>query len=132
MDLLKVRARSVVDMVDQAAPFLVDEVAEYEERTVAKQWAKDPQGVHARLGALHERLEHALWSEEALEAILRGLAEELEVGAGKLIHPLRLAVTGRGNSPGIFEVLVLLGRAKTLKRLVLAREHLSRMPERSA
>jgi glutamyl-tRNA synthetase len=47
---------------------------------------------------------------------LRGLAEELEIGAGKLIHPLRVAVTGRMSSPGIFDVLTLLGRERALSR----------------
>jgi glutamyl-tRNA synthetase len=57
------------------------------------------------------------WEHDAIEATIRGLAEELEVGAGKVIHPLRVAVTGLGGSPGIFDVLVLLGRERTLQRV---------------
>jgi glutamyl-tRNA synthetase len=57
------------------------------------------------------------WSEEALEAALRGLAEERGLAAGKLIHPVRLAVTGRNASPGLFEVVALLGRERTIARL---------------
>ena len=43
---------------------------------------------------------------------------------GKLIHPTRLAVTGQGASPGLFEVLELLGRERTLARLDRLQEHL--------
>jgi len=123
--LLKVRARSVVEMVDQAQPFLGD-VDGYEEAASAKHFEKDPEGVLERLGALSAALAEAPeWEEDTLEDTLRSTAAELEVGAGKVIHPLRLAVTGRGFSPGIFEVLVLLGREKTLARVARACKHLS-------
>jgi glutamyl-tRNA synthetase len=125
VDLLKVRARTTVEMADQALPFVRADLEGYEEEAVARHWAKDPEGVVHRLRRLHEALRDVPWSEEDLEAAIRGLAADLGVGAGKVIHPLRLAVTGRGNSPGIFEVLLLLGREKTLKRLENAWEHLS-------
>ncbi|HSG50265.1 MAG TPA: glutamate--tRNA ligase [Longimicrobiales bacterium] len=125
VDLLKVRARTVVDLAQQAEPFLVREITEYASEVVAKQWAREPDAVEARMRALADRLRVARWDEAALEDEVRTLAEEMGVGAGKLIHPLRLAVTGRGSSPGIFEVLVLLGRTETLKRLVAAWEHLA-------
>jgi glutamyl-tRNA synthetase len=48
----------------------------------------------------------------------------LKVGSGKLIHPLRVALTGQGASPGIFEVLVLLGRERSLARIDRAIEQL--------
>jgi len=57
------------------------------------------------------------WSAEALDPIVRGLAEEAGVGLGKLAQPLRAALTGRTTSPGIFDVLVLLGREESLGRL---------------
>ena len=123
--LLKVRARSIVDMVDQARPFLED-VDSYEEKAAEKQFYRDPEGTLERLAALSAVFAEAPdWEEESLEEILRETAKELEVGAGKLIHPLRLSVTGRGFSPGIFEVLVLLGRDKTLARVATACKHLS-------
>jgi glutamyl-tRNA synthetase len=45
------------------------------------------------------------------------LAESLEVGLGKVIHPLRVAVTGRMSSAGIFDVLMLLERDRALSRV---------------
>ena len=53
----------------------------------------------------------------ALEAALRGRAEAEGVGAGELIHPLRVAVSGRGVSPDIFKLCELLGRERVLDRL---------------
>ncbi len=123
IDLLKVRARSVDEIVEQAAPFL-GPVGDFEEQAVTKHWLKDPAATVEVLRDLHTALEASDWTEEALENQVRQVAETRGIGAGKAIHPLRLAVTGRGNSPGIFEVLVLTGRDKTLERLVAAWEHL--------
>jgi glutamyl-tRNA synthetase len=123
--LLQVRARSVNEMVDQARPFL-EEIRGYEEKASRKQFEKDPAGALERLAALSAVFAEAPeWDEEDLEEILRNTAEALEVSAGNMIHPLRLAVTGRGFSPGIFEVLVLLGREETLARVANACKHLS-------
>jgi len=57
------------------------------------------------------------WSAPALEAAVRHVAEEQAVGLGKLAQPLRAALTGQATSPGIFDVLVLLGREESLARL---------------
>ena len=75
-------------------------------------------------GARHllARAEQALaavadWSVPALEAAVRDVAEAETVGLGKVAQPLRAALTGRATSPGIFDVLVLLGREESLGRL---------------
>jgi len=57
------------------------------------------------------------WTIEALEATTKSLAERLELGLGKLAQPMRAALTGTTTSPGIFDVLVLLGREESLARL---------------
>jgi glutamyl-tRNA synthetase len=57
------------------------------------------------------------WTTEALEATTKALAEELGLGLGKLAQPMRAALTGTTTSPGIFDVLVLLGRDESLARL---------------
>jgi glutamyl-tRNA synthetase len=123
IDLLKVRARSLDDIVEQARSYLLDRV-EYEEEAVRKHW-KDSAEVRARLAALRQRLAAApAWDEATLEAELRALADELGVGAGKLIHPLRVSLTGTAVSPGIFEVLVVMGPELALRRLDAAIEAL--------
>jgi glutamyl-tRNA synthetase len=57
------------------------------------------------------------WSAEALDAAVRAVAEAEGLGLGKLAQPLRAALTGRTTSPGIFDVLALLGREESLARL---------------
>lgn len=57
------------------------------------------------------------WTTEALEATTKALAEELGLGLGKLAQPMRAALTGTTTSPGIFDVLVLLGREEALARI---------------
>ncbi|MDO6413411.1 glutamate--tRNA ligase [Sphingomonas sp. BIUV-7] len=57
------------------------------------------------------------WSIEALEAAVRLIAEDEGLGLGKVAQPLRAALTGRTTSPGIFDVLVLIGREESLARL---------------
>jgi glutamyl-tRNA synthetase len=116
VDLLKVRARTVREVADQALTYLGDEVA-YDPAAVAKHW-KDPGLVAQRLGRVAERFA-ALepFAEDAMENALRALADEHGIGAGKLIHPLRVALTGQAASPGIFEVATLLGRDRVLHRI---------------
>jgi glutamyl-tRNA synthetase len=57
------------------------------------------------------------WRAERLEAAVRDVAEAAGVGLGKVAQPLRAALTGRATSPGIFDVLALLGRDESLARL---------------
>ena len=72
----------------------------------------------ARLAGLSEML-HVQndWTIEALEATTKAYAEQLELGLGKLAQPMRAALTGTTTSPGIFDVLVLLGKEESLLRI---------------
>jgi glutamyl-tRNA synthetase len=116
LDLLKVRARTIDDLVRQATPYL-RETVEYDADAVAKQW-KDRAATHDLLVAVRQCLAGlSAWEPEVMEAALRQLAEQRGIGAGKLFQPLRVALTGSAASPGIFDVLVLLGRERSLARL---------------
>ena len=57
------------------------------------------------------------YTEEAIEALLRRLAEEKEVGLGKVAQPLRVAICGNTVSPPIFDAVELLGRDNVLARI---------------
>ncbi|MGC8905042.1 glutamate--tRNA ligase [Thermus sp.] len=67
------------------------------------------------LKPLLERQEE--WTEAALEALLRGFAEERGLKLGQVAQPLRAALTGSLETPGLFELMALLGRARVLSRL---------------
>jgi glutamyl-tRNA synthetase len=125
LDLLRVRARTLDDIVRQAAPYLKESI-EYEPEAVAKNW-KDPGAASEILDAVAATLESSQsWEAEPLEAALRGLAETRGLAAGKIFQPLRVALTGMSVSPGIFEVLLMQGRQLAVQRLRQASEHLRR------
>ncbi len=126
IDLLKVRARTLGDIVEQARPFVCWTLT-FDDAAVDKHWRKDREAALERLRALEGVLGDATWTAAALESRVRSLAESLGVGAGKLIHPLRVALTGQSNSPGIFDVLVLLGSTRALSRLGDAIERVEAM-----
>ncbi|NNM33278.1 MAG: glutamate--tRNA ligase [Gemmatimonadetes bacterium] len=116
VEALKPRSRTLTEMAQQAVAFM-ERTPTYEEKALQKAWYRDPDGVASRLRAVRTTIETAEWTEEALENDLRGLAEELGVGAGKIFQPLRLALTGRAATPGIFDVLLILGRERSMDRL---------------
>jgi glutamyl/glutaminyl-tRNA synthetase len=73
------------------------------------------------LKSLRRAIEHApAFDKDELEAILRQTAEGHGIKPASLIHATRVATTGRAVSPGLFEVLELLGRDRTLARLAAA------------
>jgi glutamyl/glutaminyl-tRNA synthetase len=124
IDLLKVRARTLDDIVRQAAPYFTETV-DYDAEAVAKGW-KDREATQTILNASREALTSAPnWTTDALEPELRRLAEQIGVGAGKIFQPLRVALTGVAASPGIFDVLVLLGRERSLARIDAALRRLA-------
>jgi glutamyl-tRNA synthetase len=125
LDLLRVRARTVDDIVRQAAPYLGDPL-EYDADAVAKQWLKDPPTARALLGEARDVLATLpTWDAAAMEPALRAVTDARGVGAGKLFQPMRVALVGGTASPGMFDVLEVLGRERTLARLDAA---LGRIP----
>jgi glutamyl-tRNA synthetase len=119
VDLLKVRARTIDDIVRQAMPYLRDDVA-YDPDAVSKLW-KDAGETARMLEATRDRLATSeRWEPAALEESLRELAESIGTSAGKLFQPLRVALTGMTASPGIFDVLETLGRDRAVARIEAA------------
>ena len=117
VDQLRVRARTVEEVVKQARPYLLDEI-EYDAEAVAKTLLKDRAASADILSATRDALIGApAWTAEALEPALRTLAESRGLAAGKIFTPLRVAVTGLSVSPGIFDVLTLIGKDRCLERL---------------
>jgi glutamyl-tRNA synthetase len=116
LELLKVRARTVDDIVRQARAYLAPTI-EYDPAAVAKHW-KDAAEVAPRLVAVREAIARVEpWEPAAIEQALRTAAETIDVGFGKIVHPLRLALTGFSVSPGIDEVIAQMGRELALARI---------------
>ncbi len=114
MPALKTRAKSVAELAEGAAFLFASIPLEMTEKA-AKLIDDDAK---LRLTQISQALSSENnWTFEALEATTKSLAEELDLGFGKLAQPMRAALTGTTTSPGIFDVLVLLGRDEALARL---------------
>ena len=126
IELHKMRVRTLRELAEQMAIYFVDDDAiEYEAEAVKKHIKGDD--LAGRLSALHATLAATdPFDVTTSEAALRQLAETQGVSAGKLIHPLRLALTGKGASPPVFDVAVVLGKDRSLRRL---QRLIQRMPE---
>jgi len=114
MPALKPRAANLVELTEATAflfaerPLTIDEAA-------APLLAGDAPAILSDLHVALDALDG--WDTEALEAAVRGVAEARGVKLGQAAQPLRAALTGRKTSPGIFDVLVLLGREESLGRI---------------
>lgn len=121
VDTVRVRVKTLQEVADASAYFFKD-VEAYDEKGVAK---------HFKLEAaeLLEKCIAALEADEVFdltstEAIYNKIAADNGLALGKVIHPTRLALTGRTVSPGMFDVMVLLGKEKTLARMRKAVEYI--------
>ncbi|MFN3653502.1 MAG: glutamate--tRNA ligase [Armatimonadota bacterium] len=104
-----------------ATEFFFREEPEYDEKAVGK-WLRKPEAPRT-LDAISSALAGVTdWSPEPIEAAVRGVMEQLGVKPGEVIHPTRVAATGRTVGPGLFETLWALGKERVLARLRLARE----------
>jgi glutamyl-tRNA synthetase len=112
--LLRPRAKKLTEFSEQLVPFFAAP-ATYDAEAVKKHLSTP--GMKDHLLALKDAYAGAEWTETALEKALRDLAEARTLKAGALIHGTRIAMTGRMVSPGLFEMLVLLGREQVLARL---------------
>jgi glutamyl-tRNA synthetase len=115
LGLLRPRSKRLTDFVPQFRLF-ADDLVERDPAAVAKHLGDEVARGH--LAALGDRLAATdPFDAATLELALRGLAAERGVKAGALIHAARVAVTGQTTSPGIFEVLELVGRTRVLARI---------------
>jgi len=114
MPVLKTRAKNLNELAEGAGFLFAKRPLEMTEKAAK---LLDDDG-RVRLSAVSAALaKENDWTSEALEATTKSLAEELELGFGKLAQPMRAALTGTTTSPGIFDVLVLLGREESLARI---------------
>ncbi|MDX6751028.1 glutamate--tRNA ligase [Geminicoccaceae bacterium 1502E] len=116
---LKQRARTLVELASSAMFYVHARPLPLH----AKAAAMLDERARALLAALGRRLTEAgPWEEAALEQVCRAVAEEQGVGFGKLAQPMRAALTGTTVSPGLFEVMCVLGREEVLGRFEDAAE----------
>ncbi|MCY0865497.1 MAG: glutamate--tRNA ligase, partial [Sulfobacillus sp.] len=119
--LSRERSATLVQLAESMR-FLYEAPRTFEAKAVAKQFTA---GVDELLEAIRDRLLTVTpWDHDHLMNAYDQLAEARQVKRAVLIHPTRLAVTGRSVGPGLFELLTLLGRDETVKRLQFAADAL--------
>jgi glutamyl-tRNA synthetase len=114
MPSLKERAKTLIELIDGAYFIFADRPLQIEPKAQA---LLSPE-TRVLIGRLRATLETvAPWSGETTEAAMRTFAETANLKLGAVAQPLRVALTGRTTSPGIFDVLAVLGREECLDRL---------------
>jgi glutamyl-tRNA synthetase len=113
--LMQGRFRNFSQFIDYADYFFVDKI---DIEPQAFDSVLNKEGVPGILQALKEKL-FALksWDEESIENTVREVASSLQIKGGQIIHPTRVAFSGKKVGPGLFELMVVLGQEKTVKRL---------------
>ncbi len=120
------RCRNLLELTDMAEPFYRDTVT-IDPQAAKKGFKGDPATVLTKVATMLEGVEP--FDQPHLEAGFQQLMTELELGLGKLAQPTRTALTGRTVSPGIYEVLEILGKERSLARITAAQEWLKSQPE---
>jgi glutamyl-tRNA synthetase len=110
---LKERAKTLVELVKSAEYLVLERPLELTEKAASLL----DQDARKLLADLVSRLETCSWSVEALEEAVRQYADENDLKLGKIAQPLRASLTGTTTSPGIFDVLLALGRDESLQRI---------------
>jgi glutamyl-tRNA synthetase len=112
--LVKERAKTLVEMVDWVRPYF-GQTATFDEEAAKKFLTP---AIAPILGKLLTRFEALpVFSKQTWEAAFKQLVEEEGIKMGQLAQPVRMALTGRTASPGLFDVMEVLGRDRTLLRL---------------
>lgn len=115
MNGLKLRAKTVKELAESARFYAERPVFPLDNPKAAKLLEGDGR---TQLAQAAEKLASAQdWSEPGLEAGIRELSESTGQGLGKFAQPLRAALTGSNSSPGLFEVMAVLGREESLARI---------------
>ncbi|MEM9012169.1 MAG: glutamate--tRNA ligase [Pseudomonadota bacterium] len=113
MPALKERAKTVAELYENAYFILAERPLDFDEEAAAT-LAPDSRTV---LSELTSHLQKVDWSRAELEAQLRQFAEDRDLKFGKVAQPVRAALTGRAASPGVFDVLTVLGKDESIARL---------------
>lgn len=114
--LIQERIKLLRDVATVADFFFVEELAPYEAAELVPQKG-DAEMAAKALDRAREVLAVTDFNHQALDAALRGAAQELKMKAGQMFQPIRVAVCGRKNAPPLFETLEVLGRETCLRRI---------------
>jgi glutamyl-tRNA synthetase len=117
IDLMKSRSKSLVQLMDQSNYYFNDPT-EFDEKTVRKTWKDGTKDIVESVRYILETIDN--WEIKSLEEKLKSFMEERELGFGKVMKPVRLAICGTVNGPSLFAVMDLVGKDACLRRIKYA------------
>ncbi|HXG00262.1 MAG TPA: glutamate--tRNA ligase [Bacteroidota bacterium] len=117
IEAMRERIVFVRDIIEKS-PYFFEPPDSYDPETVRKRWKPESREHLLHLRDAFEKLQNP--TKEQYEAALSECAHSLGVSKGQLIHPLRLAVSGMGAGPGVFDILVIIGKEETIRRITTA------------
>ncbi len=119
VDCMRERISFVHELFEKA-PFFFTDIESYDSEVIQKRWKEDSPKLLSDFVSLVE--EQELLEKKDYEEILHKVAENNNVGGGKIIHPLRLAVSGMGVGPGLYDILDIIGKKNVINRIKTALE----------
>ncbi len=123
IEAMKERVSFVREFIDNC-PYFYERPQTYDEKVIKKRWKEDsPELLRAFIEKI-KPLENP--AKEDYERELAEIAEEREIGKGRIIHPLRLAVSGVGVGPGVFDLVYILGKDEVIARIETALEKITK------
>jgi len=121
MRAMRERVTFVKDFLEKS-PYFFEPPTAYDPVVMKKHWHEDTPGHLRQLAEEFSKLEHP--SKEDFEAALHRTAEALHLNNARLIHPVRLAVSGVAGGPGLYDILVILGKDESITRILNAIENI--------
>jgi glutamyl-tRNA synthetase len=118
---MRERATFIKDVVEKS-PYFFGRPTQYDQEVVKKRWKPETRDQMQRLLVEFTQLMNP--GKEQFELALHKVAENLQVKNSDLIHPLRLAVSGVGAGPGLYDILAIIGKDETIHRISTAIERL--------
>jgi glutamyl-tRNA synthetase len=125
---LQTRSKTLREMADQSRFYFMDEIA-YDEKAAHKFLKADTLGPLRELSLRLSKLE--AFDEKTLEGIFEQFLTDFDMKLGKIAQPVRVALTGTSVSPGIFEIIGVLGKDRVLARLQKAIGYIEQRPDSS-
>ena len=113
-EIFKPRAKTLVEL-NQQSHFLFVDTVEYEQEAVQKFFTPEVKNLFYEL--IRKLKEIPAWKEDEIENIFRNLIQAKGIKMGKIAQAVRVALTGKSVSPGLFEIMGILGKEKTLARI---------------
>ncbi len=123
IEAMRERVSFVKEFIEKC-PYFYERPTAYDESVIKKRWKDDSKELLLEYVSRLKEIENP--QKEDYEKILVAIAEEREIGKGRLIHPLRLAVSGVGIGPGVYDLLFILGKDEVINRIETALTKISK------